>query len=506
MHPGAARSGVSCRVHAAGGLVAAATAGRLDLERYPLKYFPLFFDLNGLAVLVVGGGEVALRKVSLLRRAGASITVVAPQIAAPLEQLAATGTLTLVRREFVPDDLSAARLVIVATPRRALNRWIAAQCEARAIPVNVVDDREASRVIVPAIVDRDPVLVAISSGGASPVLARRWRERLEAFVPKRIGELALWLEELRAVSRRRLRGTDARRRYFESLVDGAAAQRFVDGDERGARRLALKLLASTEAAPRAPGHVSLVGAGPGDPELLTLKALRTLQDADIILHDRLVPAAVLDFARRDATRICVGKGPRGAGVTQDSINSLMIEHARQGRRVVRLKGGDPFIFGRGGEELQALAQAGISFSVVPGISAANGCAAYAGIPLTHRDYAHSVSFVTGHGDADDNEPDWRGLAADRVTAVFYMGLARLDHIVAKLIEHGAPPERPAALVSQGTTAAQSVVTASLTAIGGAAAAARVSSPALLIVGEVSALQSALAWFDTGAAPDVSESA
>jgi uroporphyrin-III C-methyltransferase / precorrin-2 dehydrogenase / sirohydrochlorin ferrochelatase len=471
-----------------------------------LDYFPLFFDLNGQKVLVVGGGEVALRKVSLLERAGASITVVAPSVVPELERRAAQAQLALVQREFIPADLDGARLVIVATPRRAVNRWISTLSDARAIPVNVVDDREASRVIVPAIVDRGPVLMAVSTGGASPVLARRWRERLEAFVPKRIGELASWLRELRGVSRRRLRSADARRRFFENIVDGPAAQRFMEGDERGARRLAQQLLASAAATASLPGHVALVGAGPGDPELLTLKALRALQDADVILHDRLVPPAVLDFARRDAARICVGKIAGGAGVAQQTINDLLIEHARQGRRVVRLKGGDPFIFGRGGEELQALARAGINFSVIPGISAANGCAAYAGIPLTHREYAHSVSFVTGHGDEDGVEPDWKALAADKNTAVFYMGLKRLDHIAAKLMEHGAPPERPAALIASGTTADQQVVTGNLAEIGSAARRRSLQSPALLVVGEVASLHTTLAWFNTGAAAEISETA
>jgi uroporphyrin-III C-methyltransferase / precorrin-2 dehydrogenase / sirohydrochlorin ferrochelatase len=365
-----------------------------------VNYFPVFFDLTGQRVLIVGGGEVALRKVSLLERTGAVITLVAPEIAPELRERAAAGKLQLVIREFAADDLDGARLVIVATSRRAVNRWIANLSESRNIPVNVVDDREASRFIVPAIIDRDPVLVAISTGGTSPVLARRLRERLEALIPKRIGELASWLQALRGATRQKLRDTDQRRRFFEAVVDGPAARRFVEGDQSGAQRIAQQLLATTSAAPRAAGEVTLVGAGPGDPELLTLKALRALQDADVILHDRLVPAAVLDLARRDATQICVGKAAGHIGSTQEEINALLIEHANQGKRVVRLKGGDPFVFGRGGEELQALAKARINFSVVPGITAALGVAAYAGIPLTHRDYAHSVTFVTGQHQGD----------------------------------------------------------------------------------------------------------
>jgi len=469
-------------------------------------YFPVFFDLNAQHVLVVGGGEVALRKVSLLERTGAIITVVAPDVAPEIRERATAGTLTLAVREFRPADLDGARLVIVATSHRAVNRFIAKLSDARGIPVNVVDDREASRFIVPAIVDRDPVLVAVSTGGTSPVLARRLRERLEAFIPKRFGELALWLRALRKTSLEKLRDTDERRRFFEAIVDGPAARRFVDGDPQGAMRIAQRMLAATSVAPRAAGEVTLVGAGPGDPELLTLKALRALQDADVILHDRLVSTAILDFARRDATKICVGKTAGAESTTQDEINGLLIQHAAQGKRVVRLKGGDPFIFGRGGEELEALARARIDFSVVPGITAASGCAAYAGIPLTHRDYAHSVSFVTGHADKHGVEPDWRALAAQGATAVFYMGLARLDHIVARLLEHGATPARPAAIIAHGTTPNQQVIAATLGTIVGAASTADLESPALLMVGEVVALRSQLEWFSSLPEADLSQSA
>ena len=471
-----------------------------------MQYFPLFFDLRSQKVLIVGGGEVALRKATLLERAGAAITLVAPDVVPEIERRAAAGTLTLLRREFIPEDLNGARLAIAATGRRASNRWIASLCEARAIPVNVVDDLKASRVIVPAIVDRDPVLIAISSAGASPVLARRWRERLEAFVPARIGELALWLRGLRAASRRRLRGTAERRRYFETLVDGPAALRFVAGDVRGAEQLAQRLLAADASRAPARGHVVLVGAGPGDPELLTLKALRALTDADVILHDRLVGEGVLDLARRDAVKICVGKSPGGAGASQEWINGQLIEHARAGRSVVRLKGGDPFVFGRGGEELEALARAGIAFSVFGGITAASACAAYAGIPLTHRDHAQSVSFVTGHAGEGGSEPDWRALAAERATVVFYMGLTGLERIVAKLIEHGAPSDRPAAVIAQGTLPTQRVVPGTLASIAAAARSQGIASPALLIVGDVAALHAELAWFGGDPAASVSESA
>jgi len=471
-----------------------------------VNYFPAFFDLKGQPVLVVGGGEVALRKVSLLERCGALLTLVAPQTVPELEDRAARGCLSLRRREFVPGDLNGARLVVVATSRRALNRWIANLADSRGIPVNVVDDREASRFIVPAIIDRDPVLVTVSTGGSSPVLARRLRERLEAALPMRLGAFAEWLRTLRQTSQERLRDTQERRRFFETLIDGPAAQRFMSGDLRGAVSVAQRLLARTAQAAPPAGAVTLVGAGPGDPDLLTLKALRALQDADVILHDRLVPPAILDVARRDARRICVGKAAGAPSTGQEEINQLLIQHARAGSRVVRLKGGDPFVFGRGGEELEALAAAEIDFSVVPGITAASGCAAYAGIPLTHRDHAHSVSFVTGHADKGGREPDWRALSSPGATAVFYMGVARLEHIAQRLLDNGAPPVLPAAIVARGTLPDQQVVVATVATIVAATAAAGVASPALLIVGEVVKLRATLSWFNTDRAPGFSRSA
>jgi uroporphyrin-III C-methyltransferase/precorrin-2 dehydrogenase/sirohydrochlorin ferrochelatase len=332
------------------------------------------------------------------------------------------------------------------------------------------------------------------------------RERLEASIPKRLGSFAVWLRGLRKTSMNRLRDTQERRRFFEAIVDGPAARRFIDGDSQGAQRIAQRLLSRRSIAPRARGEVMLVGAGPGDPELLTIKALRALQDADVILYDRLVSDAILDFARREATRICVGKSPGGVSTTQAEINHLLIRHATEGKRVVRLKGGDPFIFGRGGEELEALATAQIDFSVVPGITAASGCAAYAGIPLTHREHAHSVSFVTGHADKNGKEPDWRALAMPGATAVFYMGLARLEHIVRKLLEHGAAATLPTAIVAHGTLPNQRVIAATLGTILDAASPAALESPALLVVGEVVALQSKLAWFSLGTDADVSQSA
>ena len=461
-----------------------------------MEYFPIFLDLKGEPALLVGAGEVAARKLALLERAGARLTVVAPEVLPAIRARAQQGRLELRERPFEPADLEGMHIVIVATGQRALNGWIARLCRAARIPVNVVDDREASSFIVPALVDRDPVLLAISTAGTSPVLARRLRERLEALLPRRLGSLARWLEELRARSRRGGRGTAERRRFFEALIDGVAASRWLAGDEQGARRAAREL--AETGALRRRGEVTLVGAGPGAAELMTLRGLRALQDADVIFHDRLVSPEVLELARRDARRVAVGKHPGGGGSAQQDINAQLIEEARRGRRVVRLKGGDPFVFGRGGEELEALSAAGIPFSVVPGITAASGCAAYAGIPLTHRALAHGVTFVTAHAEAD-GALDWRALARPAHTVVFYMGLARLEAIVARLLEHGADPARPAAIVSRGTTPEQRVLGAPLSGIAARAAGAQLAAPAILVVGEVAALHDSLAWFGLEAA-------
>ncbi|MDE2304689.1 MAG: uroporphyrinogen-III C-methyltransferase [Gammaproteobacteria bacterium] len=456
-----------------------------------MRHFPAFIDLHGRRALVVGAGSVAARKIVLLERSGALITVVAPQAEAPILEAAAAGRLIHWSREFRAEDLDGATIVVVATPRRALNRWIAKLCDARGVPVNVVDDAAASRFIVPAIVDRDPVLVAVSTGGASPVLARRLRERLEAALPVELGRLALWLASLRRAARR-LRDGSARRRFYEALIDGPAARRLLQGDRRGADRLAARALADDAGGPPPMGEVLLVGAGPGDPELLTLKALRALQDADVILHDRLVSDEVLELARRDALRIPVGKTGGGRSTSQEAINALLIEHARLGRRVVRLKGGDPFVFGRGGEELEALAGAGIRTRVIPGITAALGAAAAAAIPLTHRDCAHEVSFVTAQSGDASCEPDWRALAAAGRTVVFYMGTARIAHIAAMLVAHGAPATRPVALIAAATRDSQRIVTGSLHDIHDRAMrAGGAVSPALLVVGEVVSLHQRL---------------
>ena len=470
-----------------------------------MRHFPLFADLAGRRVLVVGGGEVAARKVDLLLRAGADVTVVSPELEPRLGSLLQSGAIAHVAQEFQPEHLNGMRLAIAATDRNAVNAWVAHQAESRGINVNVVDDRELSRFIMPAIIDRSPILAAVTSGGDAPVLTRRLREKLEALLPHRLGELAKFSGSLRALVKKRLTDAPTRRRFWEKFFDGPLAADVLAGrDPATVARSVESALAQAESAfagHSGMGEVALVGAGPGDPGLLTLRALRVLQNADVVLYDRLVSNDVLDLARRDAERIYVGKAA-GTSSSQADINALLVKLALEGKRVCRLKGGDSFIFGRGGEELEALAQHGIRYEVVPGITAATGCAAYAGIPLTHREHAQSLTFVTGHAKDDgDMQVDWEALARPNQTIVFYMGLKSLPTIVARLLANGAPGQRAAAVVEQGTCATQRVVTGTLATLEHEVAAAGLDSPSLLIVGEVTRLHETLKWFSAEAATD-----
>jgi len=461
-----------------------------------LKLYPMFADLSRRAVLVIGGGAVAERKVAALLEAGAQVTVNAPTLTPLLRQWVEQGRVAHRLEAFREHWLDHVWLVVAATSDRATNALIAELAGLRRLFVNVVDDAQLSSFHVPAVIDRAPLTIAISSGGQAPMLARLLRERLETLLDHSLGALATLAARLRPRIRLRFRQPAARRRFYETLFAGPVASLLRQGRETEARLAAERTLAGESST--STGWVVLVGAGPGDPGLLTLRGLRALNEADVILHDRLVSAEVLALARRDAERIEVGKQAGNHHATQSQIHDLMLEHARAGRRVVRLKGGDPFVFGRGGEELQFLRAHGIPYEVVPGITAALACAAYAGVPLTHRAHAQSVRLLTAHCQASHDTLDWAALAQEKQTLAVYMGVGELAMLQSKLLEHGRAPTTPFALVENGSRADQRVVTGTLAQLAGRAGAHAVRSPALLILGEVAALADSLAWF--GAPP------
>lgn len=458
-----------------------------------MDYLPIFCRLDNKPVLLVGGGEVAERKARLLLDAGANLTVVAPELDPELAELAANGSIEWLAGEFAPEQLAGKWLVVAATDRREVNALVYQSANQARIFANVVDDPKRSSFIMPSIIDRSPLMVAISSGGKAPVLARLLREKLEALLPQHLGAVATFAGSLRERVKARFASMGERRRFWERLLGAdRLGQALARGDHASAHQLADSLFADES---QTGGEVVLVGAGPGDPGLLTLHALRQMQQADVVVYDRLVSDEVMALVRRDAKRIFVGKQAGNHCVPQEGINQLLLEEAKKGQRVVRLKGGDPFIFGRGGEELETLVGTGIGFQVVPGITAASGCAAYAGIPLTHRDHAQSVRFVTAHGKGGAQDLDWPLLAKDRQTLVFYMGLSSCATIREQLLAHGKGGDTPVALIERGTQPSQRVIRGTLDQLP--ALAIGVESPALIMVGSVVTLADKLAWFGQG---------
>ncbi len=458
-----------------------------------MDFLPLFHNLKGRNVLLVGGGEVALRKGRLLADAGAALKVVAPEVDPQLLELAQTSQGSVQLRGYQAGDLQGICLVIAATDDEPLNAQISAQAQALGVPVNVVDAPKLCSVIFPAIVDRSPLIVAITSGGDAPVLARLIRAKIETWIPATYGQLAGLSKRFRARVKALFPNVQQRRVFWEEVFQGQIAESVFAGKLQEGESLLEEKIAGI--APRQLGEVYLVGAGPGDPDLLTFRALRLMQQADVVLYDRLVAPAIVELCRRDAERIYVGKRRAEHALPQEQINQRLVSLAKEGKRVLRLKGGDPFIFGRGGEEIEELAAEGIPFQVVPGITAASGCAAYAGIPLTHRDYAQSVRFVTGHLKDGSCDLPWRDLVAPGQTLVFYMGLLGLPQICAQLIAHGRGPETPVALIEQGTTQQQRVYVGTLASLPALLAQQQVRAPTLVIVGEVVTLREKLAWFE-----------
>ncbi len=467
-----------------------------------MEYLPIYLQLRGASVLLVGGGAVGTRKARLLLKAGAALTVVAPEITEELSTLLERSGATWLQAAYDIDSGSSGEgglvhlfahlaLVVAATPDRNINEHISTDAKAHGIPVNVVDSPDLCTFIFPSIVDRSPLLIAISSSGHSPVLARLIRRKIEALVPAAYGRLAEFAGRMRRVVKDKIPEQTPRRLFWEKTIEGTIGELVLAGREQQAEQNLQQALQQQQAPC---GEVYLIGAGPGDPDLMTFKAVRLLQSADVVLYDRLVSSPIVDLARRDAERIYVGKARADHAVPQKEINQLLVDLAQQGKRVVRLKGGDPFIFGRGGEEIELLAENNIPFQVVPGITAASGAACYAGIPLTHRDHAQSVRFVTGHLKDGSVDHNWSQFQNTAETLVFYMGLSGLPVICEQLQAHGRPPDTPIAMVERGTLVEQRVLTGTLETMVEIVTREKPKAPTLIIVGDVVSLHSKLAWF------------
>ena len=458
-----------------------------------MEFLPLFLNIREQHCVIVGGGEVALRKAILLIKAKANLSLVSPQFISQLQDLSEEGRCKLLQEEFVAEQLEGASIVIAATNNKETNAQVAKAADKKNIPVNVVDQPELCSFIMPSIVDRSPVVVAISSSGRSPVLTRKIKELNETLISNREGQLAELLGTFREKVRNKYSDFIERVKFWESLLESEVTELVYSGNEGAAIQLIedkLKQSDQTEAI----GEVYLVGAGPGDPDLLTLRALRLMHKADVVLYDRLVSQEIMDKLRPDAEKIHVGKASSNHPVEQETINEMLVRLARSGKRVLRFKGGDPFIFGRGGEEIETLSKANIQFQIVPGITAASGCASYAGIPLTHRDHAQSVRFLTGHLKDNTLNLDWANLIQEQETLVFYMGLLGIKTICEQLIDHGMDAEMPIAVVQQGTTKTQRVVTADLKTMPAVVDTEKLKAPTIIIIGRVVGLRNSLDWY------------
>jgi len=457
-----------------------------------MDYLPVFLKVEGARVLLVGGGKVALRKARLLVGAGACLKVVSFDLNKELRSLVSQCDGQICSQTYDAQLLDDCALVVAATDNQSLNRQVSEDAKARRLPVNVVDQPELCSFIFPSIVDRSPLMIAISSGGKSPVLARAVRAQIESLIPASYGKLANFVGRFRELVQASMPEVQ-RRQFWEKVIHGPIGSKVMSGREQQAEKDLQEALA-TPLEMTGSGEVYLVGAGPGDPDLLSFKALRLLQLADVVLYDRLVSETIVDLARRDAERIYVGKTRDKHTLPQGEINQLLVDLAKQGKCVVRLKGGDPFIFGRGGEEIELLAENQIPFQVVPGVTAASGCAAYSGIPLTHRDYSQSVRFVTGHLKDGTIDLPWQEFVAEGQTLVFYMGLKGLPIICEQLIAYGRGKDVPIALIEKGTTPEQRVLTGTLETMADIVESQLVHAPTLIIVGEVVELNKRLSWF------------
>ena len=458
-----------------------------------MNHFPVFLDLKNRHCLVVGGGSVATRKVNNLLNANANIVVISPHCSDDLRHLAESKKIQILQRNYESSDIMRAFLVVAATDDPKVNAAIAKDCDVANIMVNVADNPELCSFIFPSVLDRSPVTIAISTGGASPVLARQLRMKLETMIPPACGRLAAITEEYREKVKAHFPKQEQRKKFWENALKGAFSELVYAGQDDSARALLDDAL-DKQQDENPVGEVYLVGAGPGDPDLLTLKAIRLMQQADVMVYDRLVSKPILDMANKNAERLYVGKEKDNHAVPQDKINDLLVKLAQQGKRVLRLKGGDPFIFGRGGEEIETLAENNIPFQVVPAITAASGCSSYAGIPLTHRDYAQSVTFATGHLKDGSINLNWQQLTQKNHTIVFYMGLTGISVISEQLQAHGLSGDTPAALVEQGTTRNQRVHIGTVASLPQLVIDSKVRAPTLTIIGEVVKLHDKLHWY------------
>jgi uroporphyrin-III C-methyltransferase / precorrin-2 dehydrogenase / sirohydrochlorin ferrochelatase len=459
-----------------------------------MQALPLFFNIKNRHCVVIGGGEVALRKILLLLKAEADVMVIAPDLHADLQILFDAKRIKFLAKNFEQSQLLGACLVIAATDDEATNIAVSQTAKALNIPVNVVDSPELCTVTFGSIIDRDPVLIAVSSAGNAPVLARYIRTKIETMLPASYGRIAAIAGEFREQVKAKFATTQARRIFWEGVLQGPIVERVLAGQEKAARDLLQDLIDDKDTAD-SKGEVYLVGGGPGDPDLLTFRALRLMQQCDVCVYDKLVSPEVMELVRRDAELIYVGKARDQHTMPQEEINELLAKLALQGKRVLRLKGGDPFIFGRGGEEIETLMERGVPFQVVPGITAANGVSSYAGIPLTHRDYAQACLFITGHHKDGSIDMDWVAMSRPNQTVVIYMGLVGLKEICEKLIAHGVSASMPVAVVQQGTTQKQKVVAATLADLAEKVTSAEMKPPCLTIIGEVVSLREKLNWFN-----------
>jgi uroporphyrin-III C-methyltransferase/precorrin-2 dehydrogenase/sirohydrochlorin ferrochelatase len=462
-----------------------------------MQALPIFFNINNRLCVVIGGGDVAVRKVNMLLKANAAVTVVAPELCYDMQALCDAKRIQFAHAAYTAGCLKGACLIVAATDNQEVNAAVSRDAKALNIPVNVVDAPELCTFTMGSIIDRSPVVIAVSSEGNAPVLARYIRTKIETMLPAGYGRIAGIAGEFRDKVKAKFATTQERRRFWEDAFQGPMVERVLAGQEQAAREL-LQDLIDHKDRPVNKGEVFLVGAGPGDPDLLTFRALRLMQQCDVCVYDKLVSPEIMELVRRDAELIYVGKARDQHTLPQEEINELLARLALQGKRVLRLKGGDPFIFGRGGEEIETLMQHGVPFQVVPGITAANGISSYAGIPLTHRDYSQACLFITGHLKDGTLDLDWASMARPKQTVVIYMGLVGLSQICDKLIEHGVSPRMPAAVVQQGTTQRQKVVTATLQDLAQKVAEADMKAPCLTIIGEVVHLREKLNWFKPGA--------